>query len=460
MKKRIWSLLLCMILVTSCFTGCGKGKADDKGSKPAPEDYVTSKFNDYADEVTKWMDSSTGSAPASTGEGTGLDISLSLAIGRQVAAAYGMAGLENISLLLGYDAKGSMQGIAEVSLNGKSVLEANVYVDKESILVNLPKYSRDYMELPMEDMLGMSLEEYAGQMAKGVEGKPTAEEMKALWIKYSQKFIDCFTYESHNEGSDAGTGAYTFKAEEYVVSADAKDIQALAEELLEDLKKYPALELENVEIEDCENTKFYCHYYEGKDGQYAWKFSDSENDKSAVTFISAGKGFCLYTEEDGEEEAIIYSVKESDRKGKVVLVDEGTEYIFNYDNYTKDSVDISGEMDGVAFTVSIEKKNNQFYADFSISTYGFVVSGKLEGNSSKVGVTASVDYQGINFGTLVLECKNRDFAEFTMPSGGVDQDTWTAGLDEEALYNDMMQLAEDYPFLAQLLIGIEPLEDD
>lgn len=451
MKKRIWSLLLCLVLVFSCFTGCGKA---DKGSSIAPEEYAISKLNEYADKVTQALQSHSNTAVSTkTAEGIGMDISLSLAIGRQVASAYGFAGLENIGMFLGYNAKDAMQGIAEFSLNGNSILKTDVYVDKESVYVNLPKYSKDYLKLlSVEDILGMSLEEYTSQIAKSSEGMPTAEEALELWTRYSEKFISCFRHEAYEKKAEAGTGNYSFSGAKYVICADTKDLVAVTEELFKELEKYPSFGTENIELEALdEDGKVYCTYYEGKKGQYAWEISDSKNEKPAVVFISAEKGFCLYTYEDGEAKVCFYSEKDSDRKGKIILIDEEKEYTFNYDNLTKDTIDISGEIDSVGFTVSIEQKNNQFYADFSVNTYGIIISGKLESIKGRLNISASVDYQGINFGTLALELKERDYQDFTMPSNGVDQETWEAGLDKDALDSDFQQLIMDYPFLAPLL---------
>lgn len=460
MKKRIWSLLLCLVLVCSSFAGCGKDESKEgEGSKTAPEKYVTEKFADLADSVTEALKSNMNAVPeANSNDGAGMDINLSVSVGEQIAAAYGLTGLETVSLLLSYDMKAGMQAIAELLLNGNSVLEANVYADEEAFYVNLPKYSKDYMKVTMEEILGMSIDDFASQITSSTEGTPTADEMAEIWSKYSKKFIDSFKYELMVENVTAGTGDYTFSADKYVASATVEDLQAVVDELAEELKKYSSLDVEKVDFSDVSNEKLYCHYYEGKDGEYEWKFSDDKEGAESIALAVTKKGFCLYGETAGKTEFYLYSVKESDSKGKIVLVDSGDEYTINYDNYSEDSIDLSGEIDGVEFTVSIEEKDNSFYADFSVSTFGIAVSGKLESDSNKVNITASVSYQGINFGTAAIECKIRDYADFTIPANSVDQNTWSYGLDQEALMTDLQQLMIDYPFLAELLMGASGLQ--
>lgn len=451
MKKRIWALLLCLVLVCGSLIGCGdKGsKEDDKKESIAPEEYLESKFTDLANRVSGALASNAGAVSTSSSDGVGMDINLKLSVGAQIAQAYALEGLESIGLLLSYDGKQIMQALAELTLNDKSIAEAAAYVDQDAVYVNLPKYSKNFMKIAFEEMLGMSLEEYAAQLAGSTEGMPTAKEIEELWKKYSGKFIDAFEHESMTEDVVAGFGDYAFAATEYVSVAEAESIRMLIKELFADLKKYPALNVDDSGLDgEMGFEKFYFHYYEGKKGSYEWRLTDEA--VSGIGFVSAEKGFSVYTVEGTEFEKLLYSVKESDTKGKIMLAADGEEYTLDYDNYTKDSVDISTVVEDVEVTASIEKKDDSFYMDFKINAYGIVVSGKVETDGGKLNISAAVSYQGISFGTLTLECKTRDFAAFTIPENCVNAQDWEAGLDQEAALQDVQQLLIDFPFLQNL----------
>ncbi len=59
MKKRIWSLLLCLVLVFAGFAGCG---SKDDAANAAPEEMVKVKLREFADKVSDALSKSSANA--------------------------------------------------------------------------------------------------------------------------------------------------------------------------------------------------------------------------------------------------------------------------------------------------------------------------------------------------------------------------------------------------------------
>lgn len=445
--------MLCLVLVCAGFAGCGSKDDKDAGSKAAPEEMVKVKLQEFADSVTNAMKKTDTDTVSMTNQG--LDVTLDAEIGEQIAANYGLDGLSSVGLKLSVDVKeaADLRIAGNLLLNGQDVLEAEAIADKENIYVNLPAYSSQYMGMSYEEMLGQSLEDYASELTSQTEGMPTAEDIVNIWGSFSSKFIEAFEYQSEEDGQQIGTGDYKFTGDKYITTAKAEDIDAAMQVLAEELKKFPELEVEEIESISDEADSFNANYYTGKDDAYAWEFQAVTKDGTAsVIFVSTEKGFCFYAVNvEGEEETLAYSVKESDKKGTITICADDEEIVIEYDNYTKDSVDLSTTVSGMALSLKFKTTDESTTIDFDVNMLGIAAQGRLESGKESFELTAEVTTAGMKLCTVNLSAKARDFASYTAPASFADAETWGEGLDQEKLMGDLSQLMMQFPFLMDLL---------
>lgn len=455
MKKRLWALILCLVLVCSCFAGCGKDKESENVNA---EDKVSSEFKAFAAKLVSTEKAETGSAQGNSEE-VGGEINVSLSIGEQIAAAYGLAGLENIGMQFSFDSKTAMKMVMDVVLNGAAVLSADVYMNDTAMYMGMPKYSDSFASFSLEEIFGTLGNEYFGESSSAAAGMPDAEEFAALWSKYSDKFIECFEYSATEKDVTAGTGDFTFTADKYMTRCnDPAALQTVLEELEKELEQYPSLAVEK-SAGEMDFNSVQLNYYEGKNDQYVWEFVKEEESTVTHTFFaSAEKGMCFYGFMNEEEpEILFYCEKESDTKGKLVLLAD-EEYVIYYDNYTDHSLELSGEISDIDFTMAYEKKDDSFTIDFTAEMMGFELTGKLEGGNESALLALTLNVQGIEFGSLTMEVKTRAFKDFEMPANGVDVESWAETIDQNAFLEDLQKLLTDFPFLANLIFGSEALD--
>lgn len=446
--------MLCLVLVCAGFAGCGSKDDKDASSKVAPEEMVTTKLQEFADSVTDALKKAETETISAVDQG--LDLVIKAEIGEQIASSYGLDGLNSVGMNLSMDLKESaaeMRIAGTLSLNDQEVLEAEGITDKENIYVNLPAYSSQYMGVSYEEMLGQSLEDYASQLTSQTEGMPTAEDMVNIWGSFSAKFIEAFEYQSKEDGQTIGIGTYKFTGDKYITTAKAEDIDAAMQVLVDELKKFPEVEVEEIESISDDVDSFNANYYTGKDDAYAWEFQAVTKDEIAsVIFVSTEKGFCFYiVNEEGKEETLAYSVKESDKKGTITVCTDDEKIVIEYDNYTKNSIDLSTTVNGMALKFKFKTTDDSTTLDFDINVLGIAAAGKLESSKNNFELTATVTTAGMKLATVSLSAKARDFVAYTVPSSFVDADTWGAGLDQEKFMGDLSQLMMQFPFLMNLM---------
>ncbi len=459
MKKRLWSLLLCLVLVCSALAGCGDKETSNDDKKGAssksekPEKVVSSQFTKFADKITDALKGT----KESTGAGTnsGVDMELSLELGKETQDSYGLEGLDKLGLILNMDMKNSMEMrlAGKLKMNDKNVVGMELMTDAENAYFNLPDYSSDYAGISFQELLGMTSGELSGLMSEASEGMPTVDDIIELWSDFSDDFIDCFEYQEKVENISIGEGDYKIKADKYVTRADAKEIQKVFDRLYDSLRKFPALELDSTDFDIGALDKMTVNYFKNAGGEFAWKL-DTKADKStsSIVLISAKKGVRFYViDEDENEQVLLYSVKETEQKGQVIICTDDENIVVDYNNYSKDHVELSTEIDGATITATIDSKNDDLKVDFSIVAMGAKVSGTLETGYRKVKLTASVSMAGVALGTFTLESRARSFKEYNIPSNSMDMESWAKGLNQDKLKKDLQKLMKDFPFLKELL---------
>ncbi|MBQ9118758.1 MAG: hypothetical protein IJY09_01735 [Lachnospiraceae bacterium] len=467
MKKRLFSVLLCLILVCTSFAACGKKDdekaSNDKQEEVKSEEVVVSTMQNFADEVTKALEEAEKQTP-DVFEGSGVEMTLEVEPGKELLENYGLAGLEKIGMEIDGDFKEEFMATVDVALNGSSLLEMAMAADNENVYVNLPKYSDSYMAVSIEETLGMSLEEYQeqmmGAMSASMEGMPTVSDIKEIWKDFSTGMIGSITYEDREKDSKVGIEGYEVSGNKYINKVDMEKMGKTLNELMEALAEFDALEITAEEIEIDEELKMYLNYYEGEEGTYAVELTDEEE---GFVFVAAEKGYCLYAGDGEENETLFYTVKESDTKGEIVLTLDGEEFVIEYDNYSKNGVDLKMDIEGIEVALSIQEKSGLTTITFDVDGMGMKVSGTLEGTEKETKLTLSGSYQDVEIGTLTMNVKVRDYKEVKIPSDVVDMETWSTGLDVEALMTDLQQIMVDYPFIGNLVnsyIGGEMDEDD
>ncbi len=450
MKKRIWSLLLCLMLVCAGFASCG---SKDDAAGAAPEEMVRVKLKEFADKVSDAL--SKGSSNAFSFEKAGCDVTFDLSLEEQIAAAYGLTGLNSIGLKANVDVQDSacMHAEGSLSLNGEDVIAADLVTDKENVYLNLPAYSDQYMGISYKEVLGKSLEDYTAELAKVNEGMPSAKDLLEMWNSFSNKFIESFIYQGMEKKQDIGTGDYKLTGDKYITDAKSEDIDEAFQLLMEELKKFPKVNVQEFAPITADVDTFHVNYYVGKKNEYAWEIEGVKGEtKSSVVFVSTKKGFCLYVIDlEGKEETVVYSQKESDKKGKVMICAEDKEIVVSYDNLTENSVDLSTTVDGMALKFKLRSEDGKVSVDFDVNMLGIILTGKLESTEKELNLDASVSMSGLKMGTMALNVKARDFASYTVPSSYMDAEEWSAAFDQEKLVGDLSQLMMKFPFLMDMM---------
>lgn len=451
MKKKIWSLLLCFMLVCTGFMGCGS--KDDTAANAAPEEMVRVRLTEFANAVSDAL--SKADMEKVSFENVGWDFTLDLSLEEQIATNYGLTGLESLGLTANVDVKegGSLHAAGSVLLNGENVIAADAITDEEKIYVNVPAYSKQYMRISYEEILGKSLKDYMNETAKANEGLPSSKDLLEMWKSFSTKFIDSFVYQGKEEKQEIGTGDYKLTGEKYITTAKVEDIDASFSLLVEELKKFPKLNVQEFSSLSKDMDSLYVNYYVGKKDQYAWEFQGIKEDETmSIVVVSTKKGFSFYVvDEDGKEETLLYSEKESDKKGKIMICDKEQEIVVEYDNYTKDSVDLSTTINGMALKLKLCSVDENLSVDFNVNVLGIAMAGELKSTKGEINLTASLSMSGMKMGSVNLNARSRDFVSYTVPESSLSKEEWSAGFDQEKMAGDLSQLMMKFPFLMDLM---------
>ncbi len=449
MKRKIWSLMLCLVLVCTGFAGCGS--KDDGTAGVAPEQMVQVKLQEFVDSVSEMLEVAEGNAAPT--QNVGYDMTVDIALGKQITQEAGLTGLESVGMDLDLDIgeKAQVRIAGNLLLNAQDVIGAVMVAAEDALYMNLPEFSGNYMKIPYEQILGMSLEDFTSQLATANEGMPTLKDMLAMWKTFSSKFIDTFEYQGKEEKQTVGINDYEFTGDKYISTAKIEDINAALEVLMDELRKFPGLEAgELTPIEDLDS--FNANYYTGKKGAYAWEFEGVTGENaSSVVYASTEKGFCFYTiDDDGKKELLVFSERESDKKGKITICGD-EEIEIEYDNYTKDSVDLSATVSGAVVELKLRSTKEAMSVDFNVNVYGVALSGKLETGKDYYDLNVSASMMGNEIGTMNVNAKMRDFVSYDVPSSGISAEEWQAGLDQEKLMGKLSQLMMQFPFLMDLM---------
>lgn len=462
MKKRLWSLLLCLVLVCGCLAGCGDketssdSKKDNKTevvdiSKLDDKEVIGAKIGAYAKNVKTKIEDSVVAEVAN--EGIGADVDVSLKLGKELVENYGLDGLESVAFKLGLDVakNNDMRMVLDALLNGKKLASGEMFFNEKVAFLGLPAYAKGYAKLDIAEAMeaatsNQSLTDMMSQI-------PSTKDIEELVTKYADKFVGCMQFVEKKDKATYSFGDYSITADAYVNRVEGSDVEKVMQELSEDLQKMLPDANINTTVDDLEGFIYVTYLEDGK--QSAWILtSGDDNNGNEIGFINAKNGFVLYMSEDGEGQALLRSVKNDEKSGKVFLNNEGEEMEFTYSNYTENSLTVSADFDGNELEVGYEKKGDDIKITAKLSGQGVELTGSIEGNEDKCTITADLTYMDIHFGTATFEVKKRSAEKFSMPADGVDPDEWAQTLDQEALMTDIQNWSTEYPFIMNLLQGL------
>ena len=462
MKRK---LLYCILFLTLIFAvGCNK-KESAADPTPTATATPTPLPKNLAKENLKQLPAVFDKLAALQPEGTldfskgiGYDMTMDITIDPQIIdllALYGLdlTGLERITAHGTMDMKDSIAMDFTLGLNNSDIINAILYTDSENILFNLPKYSSSYAAASWQELMGAAGEGSAEDISFNFQA---AMGLQNIFRDHVSKFVDCFKEEEgFTKDASIGTGTYVITGDKYTIRAHANDMFAVLESLMTELEKVsPAYAMDMEEYRPEENTVFVMDYYSGTDSNYAWAaYPESESDQPLI-FVNTPAGFCLYALEEGTANVFMSSVASSENTGIITIpaTEEQEEYIIEYE-YDDTSCEIYAEIDTMELTMEMVQKGDLIEYDLTMVLDGFSVIVKETINKNHIDVTYTIASLGMKLATISVTTDLRAYNEFSMPKNTADMETWSAGLDQNALLTDLMQLAADYPFIADLILG-------
>ncbi len=446
MKKRIWSVVLCLALVCAGFSGCG-GKDDATGGM-LPERWIKVKLQEFMDGISGVLSEINGMIPAM--ENIGYDITGSLTFREQFVEIEQTEeeqteGADTLGLKGSVDAgdSGQMRLTGSLVMDGQDIAGEDTIVENGKTYLNYPGYAKGFKRVSsMNDSAAAALS------LKELQG---IKDVLAVWGNFSTKFVKAFEYQDKEEEQSIGFGDYKIVGDKYIATANIEDVNAAFGVLMEEIEKFLGFGIGGFMPIGNGLDTLRANYYVGKNGAYAWEFLGGTGDMTlSVVFISTEKGFYFYVvDEDGKERPCVFSLKESNRKGKITIpADE--KIGIEYDNYTKNSVDLSTMILGIDLQLKYQSAGSIKTVEFDVKTDGANLSGKLEKTEDHYDLDVLIKVMDMEVGTLKVIAQIRDFAPYDAPDI-VSAKEWDAGLDQEKLDGDIKRMTERFPLLNDLL---------
>jgi len=472
MKKKLLFFVLLFALVFSI--GCSKESDDDDSpskevtSTPIPEN-LAKKQLDKLPAAFDSLQTGNQNTTLDTSKGIGCDITLDLSINPDLLSLFGITDLDKISVTGSYDIKeDAFAGDFTFLLNADKVITAQLIADSTNLFFNLPKYSSDYASASWEDLLesvDMDLDELTGI---GTEALASGEELTAKLRSNIVSFVNCFKkVDGIEKDVTIGTGDYTLTGEKHTVKAAVTDLTAALEDLEDTLSDYAEVDLDTEDFFPEDASAFLLDYYvDGKDN-YAWALYPDTDTDEPVIFINTDAGFCLYRVEDDDVSIAVNSVKTSKNSGTIYLPmgeDEEDslgeiEYSRDGDNFHMEAELESDDADAIEFTLDASTAKDKQSYDLSMTVDDITIALKGDSSKDQAKISLSLLSLGVEYGTLDVTAKIRDYKPVSAPSNTWDLEDWVTQLDQTALVTDLQTLVEDYPFLIDLLGGSDDVFD-
>lgn len=473
MKRKIFTLFLLLTMVFA--VGCNKkNKTPDptpaptatSTPTPVPVNLAKENLSKLVAEYDKLMESEpTGQYDLS--KGIGYDMTIDLSIGEQLLGLLGITDLDTIRLDASLDMKDAIAMDMGLFLNSSEVVNAVLCMTEDKMLINLPKYSSVYAAESLE----AALAEAGYSDLEGLDFGNTIQlsaEINTMLRSHLADLVACFKEVGITPKSSIGTGDYVMTGDKHTVTADSKDILAVLKAFEADIEKYYGeLDMGLSDLDTSEVPTIFLDYYTDEKGNFAWAYRTDKALEDQFVLISTGLGFCLYQVEDGVATPGMTSIKSTEDTGVIYLYFEEQElaegelaepmgtidYIYR-DNYVHADIVV----DTIEATVDLSTKNDVTTYDVTLVMDGISLIIKETASKEGVNMSMTLASYGIKYATIDIVMTMRDYKNINIPSDTVDLETWAAGLDLDALTNDLAALMAEYPSLAALFNLTE--EDD
>ena len=483
MKRRIYSFILFFALIFAM--GCNKEKNQPDPTPtvaptatatpsptatptptPIPENLAKTALEKLPAAFDKLM-SYQPETNVDLSKGAGYDIEMELTLGNQIANLLGLGELKSVSLSGTMDMKDILAANLYLYLGSTEVTNAHIFADSSNLLFTLPEYSSTYAKATWEelleeteldsDLLGSSDSVISTINTVDTTAPLTDEALTKLLRTHIEKLVDCFRkVDGITEDVAIGTGDYTLTGDKHTVVADKDELIAVLTSLEAELGNYMEADLNAEELLPADSTTFILEYYIADNGDYAWAAYPDTDVTTPLVFVNTSLGFCLYkTEENGEATIGMNSVKSTENSGVInLLFDEGETPMGVIDyKYGDNSFYIDATLDTIELTVNGSTANETLSYDITMVVEGMSILMKQTTTKDSSKLSCTLASYGIEYGTLSVSAKLRDYVDIPVPQNTTDLETWANNLDSNALTADLLALAQEYPFIMNLLLG-------
>ena len=450
MKRKIYVILLLVTLLFS--VGCNKEKKNPDPTQaptatatptPVPQNpakVTLKKLPDKFDSLLSYLPQQNVDYSA----GIGYDITMELSVGTQIAELLELGSLNSIGAKGTLDIKDTMAANLSFCLNNSPILNSHLFMDSGRMLFNLPDYSANYAEYPLEQLLNVP--------ADAALSSDTTK-LNTVIKQHLTDFAECFTEVAGiTNHASIGIGDYLLTGDKYTIKANTEELFAVLTSLENELSAFLGTTGSVEEYKPEGSTTFFLDYYQSANGDYAWAaYPDTQADTPLV-FINTKLGFCLYCiHEDGTTEEFVYSEKTTNNSGIITIsaADEEETDTINYE-FSDTSFAMSAMIDGLVFSLDASKVNEAVHYKITVIVDGMSVVLDETIAPERTDISCSMASYGMEYFTLALTALTRDYVEIPMPQNVVSTEVWDAEFNMDALSDDMAQLRYDYPFLRDL----------
>lgn len=403
-------------------------------------------------------------------KGIGYDMTIDFSLGDQIKELLGLTDLNSLTLSGKVDMKEAISMDMDLFLNSSEIINAVMLMDSENIMMNLPKYSSSVAAFSMKEILesadaGVADSDAIADAMNPANAMALSEELMNSFRTVLTDLAACFKEESITPKSSIGTGDYVMTGDKHTVKANPKDVITVLKNFETAMEKiYGELDFDWTGLESSEATALFLDYYTDEKGNFAWAFHTDENPDDQFVFINTGLGFCLYKDENGTTTPGMTSIKSTESTGVIYLYfsdeepaeGELAEPMGTIDyEYTDNYVHADIVLDTIEATLDYSVKNDVVTYDLTLVMEGMSFVIKETVSKERADISMTLASYGIAYATIDIGMTIRDYKEVSMPTNTVDLETWAAGLDQEALLNDLTQLMTDYPILALLFNSTE-----
>jgi len=479
MKRKLLTLFLLLTMVFA--VGCNK---ENKNSEPTPTPVPTSTptpvpvnlAKENLSKLVEGYDKALEMNPNNQidySKGIGYDMTMDLSLGDQIKNLLGITDLDAIRLSAKVDMKDAISMDMGLFLNSSEVINAVMLMDSENVMMNLPKYSSSVAAFSMKEVLesadtgDVDIDTLTDSINPANAMALSEELMNSIRTGLTD-LVACFKEDSITPKSSIGNGDYVMTGDKHTVKANPQDVIAVLKSFEAAMEKiYGELDFDWSDLESAEATALFLDYYTDEKGNYAWAFRTDEYPDDQFVFINTELGFCLYKVEGGTVTPGMTSIKSTENTGVIYLYFNEEELAegelaepmgtIDYE-YAEDKVHADIVLDTIEATLDLSTKNDVTTYDLTLVMEGMSFVIKETASKEKVEMSMTLASYGIAYATVDVDMTIRDYKEVSIPTNTVDLETWAAGLDQEALTNDLTQLMTDYPFLAALFNSSE--EDD